>query len=105
MTDIVSVTEGLDLGMLNSLTPRAGNIFSVQLGSLEYAPETFGIDLSYFLSEEFKVQNASFKSYLIEVLANSGISVASLTDRGEALFREYIFEISPDETSTGLIAR
>jgi len=104
MTDIVSAEDGLDLGMFDTQTTRAANILSVQAGSLEYAQD-LGIDLAFFLSEDLRFQNESFKAYLIEILANRGINVASLTDTVENLFSQYTFNIAPDETSTGLIAR
>jgi hypothetical protein len=74
------------------------------VGSLEYAQD-LGIDLAFFLSEEFLFENESFKAYLIEVLARKGINVSSLVDTVENLFSDYVFNLSPDETSTGLIAR
>jgi hypothetical protein len=104
MIDIVSATDGLDLGLFDTQAPRAANILSVQLDALEYAPD-LGIDLAFFLSEDFRFQNESFKAYLIEVLANRGINVASLVDEVENLFSQYTFNLAPDETSTGLIAR
>lgn len=104
MIDITSANEGVDLGLFDTQTCKAQNILSVQLGSLEYAQD-LGIDLKFFLSEDFRFENASFKSYLIETLANRGISVAELIDSVETLFHQYTFNLSPDETSTGLIAR
>lgn len=102
MIDIVSAEDGLDLGVLSTQTPRAANILSVQLGSLVYAP-LIGIDLVFFLSDEFQFQNDSFKAYLIEVLANQGINVASVLDEVEALSSNYIFNLAPEEISTGLV--
>lgn len=102
MIDIVS--EGTDIGLFATQTTRAKNILNVQLGSLEYAPD-LGIDLEYFLSEDFRFQNESFKAYMVEVLANSGINVASIVDTVEALYTSYVFNLAPEETSTGLIAR
>ncbi len=103
MIDIVSV--GVELGVLDSQTPKAANILSVQLGTLEYAP-TIGIDLKYFLDENFKVQNDSFKAYLIEVLANQSINVTSVLDVLESLMARYTFNIKPPESQNGsLIAR
>lgn len=104
MIDIVSNHDGLDIGLFDTQTNRAKNIIATQLGSLEYEPD-LGIDLKYFLSEGFRFQNESFKSYLIKTLADRGISVASLDDTVASLYHEYIFNLSPDETSTGLIAR
>ncbi len=105
MIDIMPPSEpGLDLGSLDTDAYRARNILSVQLGSLEYAPD-LGIDLKYFLSEEFQFQNESFKSYLIQVLANHSINVASLTDAVDNLFRTYNFNITPSKSEGGMVAR
>ena len=104
MIDIVSTTTGLDLGVADSQAPKASNIFSVQVGSLLYAPD-LGIDLKYFLSEEFRFQNESFKAYLIEVLANNSINVASLIDTVENLSSRYTFNLTPAESEDSLVAR
>lgn len=103
MIDIISADEN-GLGVFNTQTSKAANILSVQLGSLEYAPD-LGIDLRYFLAEDFKVQNDSFKAYLVEVLANRGINVVSVMDLVQSLSNQYTFNLAPEETSTGLIAR
>lgn len=102
MTDIIGVGE--DIRVFDTQTSKAGNILSVQLGALEYAP-TIGIDLAYFLREDVSFQNESFKSYLVQVLANNGINVSSVLDTVEALYRQYTFNITPEETSTGLVSR
>lgn len=104
MIDIVSTTNGQDLGLYNTQTEVAKNTLSVQLGSLEYAPE-LGIDLAFFLSEGLSFQTESFKAYLIQVLAGRGINVASLVDLKQDLFNNFIFNLAPEENSTGLIAR
>lgn len=104
MIDIVSTIQGQDMGVFDTQTCRAANILSVQLGALEYEP-TLGIDLKYFLSEEFQFQNASFRAYLIEVLANNGINVASVLEQIENLFTVLTFNISTDDKTSGLIAR
>ena len=104
MTDIVSTESGLDLGTYDTQTMKAANVLSVQLGALTYAPG-IGIDLAYFLSEDFKFQNDSFKAYLVEVLANQGINVSSVIETVQALYHGYTFNLSPEETSTGMVAR
>lgn len=102
MIDIISVDD--DINLFDTQTSKAGNILSVQLGSLQYAQD-LGIDLAYFLSEDYSFQNESFKSYLVEVLANSGINVSSVVETVESLYEQYTINISPEETSTGLVAR
>lgn len=103
MTDIIS-SDSDGLGLYDTQTVRAANILAVQLGHLEYAQE-LGIDLKFFLSEDFSFQNESFKAYLIQVLANQGINVSSVLDVLESLQANYTFKLVPDTTSTGLIAR
>ncbi len=102
MIDIVSI--GTDIGTFNTDVSRAANILSVQVGALEYAPN-LGIDLNYFLSSDFSFQNESFKSYLIQVLANKGINVASVAELIDNLFTTFTFNLVPDQTVGSLIAR
>lgn len=105
MIDIFPQTApGLDLGTADTAVGRAGNILSVQVGYLEYAQD-LGIDLAFFLGEQFKFQDDSFKAYLIETLAFRGINVSELLDTVENLFHQYTFSVQADESSTGLIAR
>ena len=104
MIDIVTGADGLDLGTVDTQTIRAANILSVQIESLEYAPDV-GIDLKYFLSEDFKFQNESFKAYLIQVLATFGINVSSVADTVDKLFSSYVINLTPPESQDSLIAR
>lgn len=95
---------GTDIRLFDSQVPRATNILSVQLGALEYAKD-LGIDLKYFLTEDLEIQNESFNSYLVEVLARNGINVASMTEVVNNLSQELRIAISPDDNGTGLIAQ
>lgn len=106
MIDIIEVSAGPlgDINLYDTQTCRAANILSVQLGDLEYA-QAMGIDLRYFLSENVKFQNESFKSYLVEVLANNGINVTSVLETLENLFSQYTINLSPEETTSGMVAR
>lgn len=101
MIDIVSV--GGDIQLFDSQVPKAANILSVQVESLEYAPD-LGIDLAYFLNEEFRFQNESFKAYLIERLAAQGVNVSSVIDTVERVYRKYTFEIKSDDNSSTMVA-
>lgn len=103
MTDIVSVgASGMEV--YNTQTQRAANILQVQLGSLEYAQD-LGIDLKYFLTENIKFQDDSFKAYIVQVLASNGINVESLVEVMSSLSTDYNINLSPEETSSGLIVR
>jgi hypothetical protein len=105
MIDIVRIADGEDLGLFNTDVERAKNILSVQVGALEYAP-TLGIDLKYFLSEDYKFQNESFRSYLVQTLANFSINVTSVLSEVESLSENLIFNIgASQETGGGMIAR
>ncbi len=104
MTDIVSANPGQDIGVFDTLTTKAANILSVQLGALEYA-QGLGIDLEYFLSPDFKFQNSSFKAYLVQILSNNGINVSSVVDEIDRLFATYTFNINAEQTDTNLVAR
>lgn len=105
MIDVVTPSQsGLDLGVSDTQTYQAQNILSIQIGSLEYA-QSLGIDLDFFLSSDFSFQNASFKSYLIETLAINGINVASVTEVVATLFSQYIFNLTPAQTSSALVSR
>lgn len=102
MIDIVDFTpKGMEI--YDTQTQRAANILSVQLGSLEYAQD-LGIDLRYFLVENIKFQNDSFKAYLVQTLASRGINVASLIEVLRPLSVDYDFNLSQQDNSTGMVA-
>lgn len=103
MVDIIKV-DAPDMGIYDTQTNRAANILSVQVGQLTYAPD-LGIDLKYFLANEYKVQNESFRSYLIQVLANNSINVASVLTEVDSLSERLIFNLVPSENNQQLIAR
>lgn len=105
MIDITTFNETTgDLNTFDTQNYRAANILSVQVGSLEYEPE-LGIDLDYFLDPNFRFQNESFKSYLIQVLANYSINVASVDELVQDLSNKYTFNLVPAENNTSLVAR
>lgn len=103
MTDIVGF-DANGMSLYDTQTERAANILNLQLGALEYWPEG-GIDLRYFLTEPIEFQDASFRAYLIQKLAEWGINVASLAADLDALFANYLFRLSPQQNSTALVAR
>lgn len=103
MIDIISANNS-GLGVYDSQSPRAANILSVQVQSLEYEQD-LGIDLQYFLSEDFSFQNSAFKSYLIEVLVNRGINVTSVVEVIEKLYSNLTFNIKAQDATGGLVSR
>ena len=103
MIDIIS-SDSNGMGLYDTQTERAANILAVQLGALEYWPEG-GIDLKYFLTEPIAFQDASFRAYLVQKLAEWGINVASLAADLDMLFSNYLIRLSAPDTSTALIAR
>jgi len=96
--DIVGI--GTDLRLFDAQTSKAQNVLSVQLGNLEYEP-TFGVDLEFFIQEDFQFQNDSFKSYLIQRLAESNVNVNQVLDQVEGLVKKLTFSVGDAEKLTG----
>ncbi len=103
MFDIIEVKDESDLVILSSPVRKAGNVLSVQLGSLEYAPE-FGVDLKYFLDTDLKFQNESFRSYLVQRLTEHQITVADVETIIQVLDERFNFYVGdPGDNTEGLI--
>lgn len=102
MIDIVGIGEGAggDIRVYDAQTSKAANVLGVQLGNLEYAPD-FGIDLEFFLQEDFQFQNDSFKSYLIQRLAEHHVNVNQVIEEFEALFERLTFVVGDADKTTG----
>lgn len=102
MKDIVYKADGKDLALVDTQNHKAANILSVQIGALEYIPE-FGIDIRYFLTQGVEFQDESFRAYLVQRLADFGINVQTVTETVENLYSRYIFELSRQTQSDGLV--
>jgi hypothetical protein len=102
LRDIVTLSDGLDLGIQQSEAPRAGNVLATQLASLDFAPE-FGIDKKYFLESEFQIQTASFKAYCVQRLLEHRINVVNVVDVVQTLFSTSSFLIGSSENDGALI--
>lgn len=103
MMDIIELPTGEDLRLYDSEVGKAGNVLSVQLGSLSYSPD-FGVDLKFFLESEFHFQNDSFKAYLVQRLAENQVNVAQVISTLETLYQKYTFLVgSAAEQNRGLI--
>lgn len=101
--DIVSIEDGLDMGVAIATGPRAGNVLSVQLGSLEYAPD-FGVDLAYFLENPIQFQNESFKAYLVQRLTESQVNVTEVIQLLETFVGRLTFYVGDaNQTTKGYI--
>jgi hypothetical protein len=87
-----------DLKVTQTEAPRAGNVLSVQLSSLEYAQQ-FGIDMKFFLESEFNIQPESFKAYCVQRLLQHGVNVANTTDVLERFISTLQFYIGSSETT------
>lgn len=92
MLDIVESLQGFDLGMADTVVMKAGNVLSIQLGSLEYAPG-FGVDQRFFLQDSLQFQNESFKSYLVEMLIQNQINTSEITETLETFVSKYSFSV------------
>jgi hypothetical protein len=100
MIDISEITD--DLKVFDSNVKKAENLLSIQLGSLDYAPD-FGVDLRYFIDEQFQFQNESFQAYLIRRLAENSIDVASVVTAFESLYHQYTFNLSATSSTDGFV--
>lgn len=94
MIDIFDIRDG-ELVIYDSIVPKASNLLRTQIGSLEYLPD-FGIDLDYFLNNPIAFQNESFKSYLIDKMAQNSINVTDAIETVEKLFNTLSLAVSPD---------
>ncbi len=100
MLDISRVEDGRDLGLTDTEALKAANVLSVQLGSLEYAPD-FGVDLSFFLDENFSFQKESFKAYLVQRLTEHQINVTRITDTVFAFMSQFVFFVGDASNAIG----
>lgn len=102
MIDIVGIGEGSggDIRTFDAQTSKAANVLSVQLGYLEYAPD-FGIDLEFFIQEDFQFQNESFKSYLIQRLSEHHVNVNQVIETIENLYAQLTFIVGDADKNTG----
>ncbi len=103
MIDITSFSDG-DLTLIDTQVAKGANVLQVQLGSLEYSPD-FGIDLEFFLSEDFQFQNESFKAYLIQRLSEHHLSVNQVVETIETFFRKLTFTVGAEESQAGGMIR
>lgn len=97
--DIDGLING-DLVVSQTEAPRAGNLLSVQLGSLEFAPDA-GVDLNFFLTSDFKIQNESFKAYLVQRLLEQRVNVLNVVEVIETLSTRYQFGVGSTDSSSG----
>ena len=98
MKDITSISE--DLTVQIAQTSKAANVLQVQLGDLEYAQD-FGVDVEFFIDEQFQFQNESFKSYLIQRLSESNINVNQVVEELEQFFLKFTFVVGETDTISG----
>jgi hypothetical protein len=94
--DIHTIVPGQDLVLYASDAPRAVNVVSVQIGSLEYAL-SFGVDLSFYLGQDFSIQPESFQAYLVRRLTESQINVVEVIESIQSLYSNLTFGIGETE--------
>ena len=100
MRDIIEVRQGQDLLVLDSIVAKAGNVLSIQIGSLEYAPD-FGVDLKYFLQAGLEFQNESFKAYMVQRLAESQVNVSNVEEILQNLYSTYTYYVGETQPNDG----
>jgi hypothetical protein len=92
MLDIVLSAQGEDMRVQDDISPKAANVISTQIGSLDYATN-FGADLRYFLQSDLQFQNESFRAYLVDRLTQHGVNVVDVQNVISSLFETYNFEV------------
>ena len=102
MLDIAEVRNGQDLRVSDTLATKAANVLSIQIGDLEYAPN-FGVDFKYFITSGFAIQNQSFKTYLIQTLAQNQVNVSNIVEVVERLYERLIFTVGDSSGTRGLL--
>jgi hypothetical protein len=103
MMDIVSLTDGFDLGLADTITPKAGNLLGVQVGDLSYAP-TFGVDLAFYLTSNFKIQMETFKAYLVGQMILNQINVNDVVETVDTFSETLTWDVGDaSEKTEGLI--
>ena len=103
MIDALTPMTGMDLPLANNVAPKAGNVVSTQLGSLDFAPD-FGVDLVYFITDEFEFQAASFKAYLVQRLTQHKINVAQVVSILEGFTQKNTFTVGESTVPSGGIS-
>lgn len=96
MRDITSISS--DLQIYDAQVPKAANVLEVQLGDLEYAPD-FGIDLKFFIDPDLQFQNSSFKSYLIQRLAEHHVNVNEFLEQLDRFVLNYTIVVGDAEAA------
>lgn len=103
MIDIVSLNQGFDMGLQDTIVPKAANLLEVQIGSLAYAP-TFGVDFAYYLTSNFQFQNETFKAYLVQQMIKNQINVNSVTETIDNLFETFSWDVGDlSDAQSGVI--
>lgn len=92
MIDIFIDSNGI-LRQADTSLYKAKNVLSVQIGSLAYAPE-FGIDYDLFFSDDYEIQNETFRSYAVSKLSENGVNVQEILSEKETF--EEILNIKLD---------
>lgn len=103
MSDIFVNGTG-DLTFIKTDLGRASNLLSTQVGNVLYL-NNFGIDLEFFLGDEFTFQNETFKAYLISKLSEASINVFEFKDVIKDFFNEYNISLSVNDDTTAFLER
>ncbi len=100
MIDALTPVQGKDLPVQNSIAPKAGNVINIQLGSLDFAPD-FGVDLAYFITDDFQFQAASFQAYLVQRLTQHKVNVAKVINVIQGFMQNNTFTVGEQSDSVG----
>lgn len=103
MKDIILIEDGRDIRVEDSIVPKAANLLGTQLGRLIYEQD-FGVDIAFFLDNPVIFENESFKSYLIQQLAQRNINTIDALNIVENLYSELTLTLQDNSnTDEGFI--
>lgn len=101
MKDIAGFKE-TDLSLSDTEVYRAKNLLDVQEGNLHYLP-LWGIDLKFFLTPDFEIQNVSFDSYVVQKIAQWRMNPTRVVSKNQNLARNVRFLFGADSAPKTLI--
>ena len=106
MIDIIGYDAGFnDVTVADTDIYRATNILKTQLGSLNIskALRKFGVDIDFFIQDGLLFQNESFRSYLVQRLAQSQVNVSSVISTFNDFKDELLFTLTNSTAQSRVI--
>lgn len=105
MLDVRDPKIGEDMVFADEATWKARNVLTTQVQSKTYLPNTFGVDLDYFLTSEFDISINSFQSYAVKRLIAHQINVTKVGVVLQDLLQQLAFQVGDQQKAEGFISQ